>query len=213
MSEISLNDQMLKSLKSLTADKKVSKKMKADLDMQTTDWMTLLVAQLKYQDMYNTVDNDKMTSQLAQYSQVQAIQEVVSMQEELYAMSTTSYAASLIGKDVTAASVQTKTTSKGKEETLVTTEGKVTGVTLFEGKPHIYIGDKKFALSQIMVVGSVEKKEENSAAGGNTNTTEPTNKNESGTTSVNEGKETKPNGESASSQAEDTKENSGNTGA
>lgn len=178
----SMNDAMAKALKNAKNEKnKVSRSMKAELDLQTTDWMKLLVAQLKNQDMNNQMDTQEMTAQMAQYSQIQAVQNMVTMQENMFAMYNTSYAASLIGKDVTVAEVKTIVNSEGKKEDKVTSiQGKVTGVTLFEGEPHIYIGEKKFSLSQIMIVGEVPtkpKSPENSnveggaqAGGNNSNT-------------------------------------------
>lgn len=156
MSSVSLNDKMLSSLKSLVANKETSVSLQSELDLQMTDWMTLLVAQLQNQDMDNQVDTTEMISQLAQYSQIQAIQELVSIGEDMYATSITSYAASLIGKEVTVAEIKTTTSTSGTTDELVTTKGKVTGVTLFEGEPYVYIGDQQFSLSQIMIVGDVE---------------------------------------------------------
>lgn len=155
MADTTINDKILSSLKALKTDKSKSTSAKADLDLQTTDWLTLLVAQLKNQDMNNTMDNSEMMSQMAQYSQIQAVNDMVSMQEDIYAMNNTSYATSLMGKNVTVAAIETTTDSSGTTDKLVTTKGTVTGVTLFEGEPIIYIGDKSFSLNQIMIVGEV----------------------------------------------------------
>ncbi len=162
MAGTTINDRILDSLKSITTDKSTSNSMKTDLDLQTTDWLTLLVAQLKNQDMYNQTDSSEMTKQMAQYSQIQAIQNMVSLQENIYAMNTTSYAASLIGKEVTAAQIEKVTDSTGTTDKLVTTKGVITGVTLFEGEPVVYIGEKAFSLNQIMLVGDVPTGEESS---------------------------------------------------
>lgn len=156
MAGTTINDQILSSLKSITTDKSTSNSMKADFDLQTTDWLTLLVAQLKNQDMNNTMDTSEMTNQMAQYSQIQAIQNMVSLQENMYSMSTTNYAASLIGKEVTVAEMTTTENSKGeKVEALVTKKGVVSGVTLFEGQPTVYVNEKPYALNQIMIVGDI----------------------------------------------------------
>lgn len=151
-----MNDQILDSLKNLNKNTSTSDKMKADIDMQTTDWLALLVAQLKNQDMNNTMDTGAMMSQMAQFSQIQSMQNMVAMQESIHAMDVTSYAASLIGKEVTIAEMTTTTNSAGeKEDILVTKKGIVTGVTLFQGAPIIYMGDKPYSLGQIMIVGEV----------------------------------------------------------
>ena len=159
LTNLTMDQYMLKLLK-VTDKNATSKTMKRELDMQTTDWMKLLVAQLKSQDMYNQTDSSEMTRQMAQFSQIQAVQNMVAMQENMFAMSNTSYAASLIGKDVTVAEVKTVQTSDETKQTVEKTRGKVTGVTLYEGQPHVYIGDKKFALNQIMIVGDVPQAEE-----------------------------------------------------
>lgn len=168
MADTTINDKILSSLKALKTDKSKSTSAKADLDLQTTDWLTLLVAQLKNQDMNNTMDNSEMMSQMAQYSQIQAVNDMVSMQEDIYAMNNTSYATSLMGKNVTVAAIETTTDSSGTTDKLVTTKGTVTGVTLFEGEPIIYIGDKSFSLNQIMIVGEVPNSTDNSEPGDTT---------------------------------------------
>lgn len=160
MADLTINDQIMKSLKALSTDKSTSTAIKQDLDLQTMDWMNLLVAQLKNQDMYNQTDTTEMAAQMAQFSQIQAIQSMVSLQENIYAMNNTSYAASLIGKEVTVASIKTTATTGGNKEELITEKGVITGVTLFEGEPQVYIGDKKYSLNQIMVVGQVNEVEE-----------------------------------------------------
>ncbi len=149
------SDDYIRNLLKATDKNATSKRMKKELDLQTMDWMKLLVAQLKNQDMYNQTDSSEMTAQMAQYSQIQAVQNMVAMQENIFAMNNTSYAASLIGKEVTVAEIKTVATTGGNKDEVVKTKGKVTGVTLFEGKPHIYIGNKKFSLNQIMIVGEV----------------------------------------------------------
>ncbi|MGP1570035.1 MAG: flagellar hook assembly protein FlgD [Eubacteriales bacterium] len=164
MAEVTNNmtmDQYMLKLLKVTDKNATSKSMQQELNLQTADWMKLLVAQLKNQDLYNQTDSTEMTKQMAQYSQIQAVQNMVKMQENIFAMNSTAYAASLIGKDVTVAEVKTEQTSKETKNTIVRTTGKVTGVALYEGTPHIYIGDKKFALNQIMIVGEVPKAQEN----------------------------------------------------
>ena len=117
------------------------------------DFLVLMVAQLQNQTMYDTVDNSEMLAQLAQYSSIQAMTEmassmtsVVEATNESLLMNYTSYAASLVGKEVTAAEVN-------ESGELVETTGVVSGVGLFEGNPVIYIGDKAFDLGNIMVIG------------------------------------------------------------
>jgi flagellar basal-body rod modification protein FlgD len=106
------------------------------------DYLTLMVAQLQNQDMYNTTDTSEMTSQLAQYSLVTAAEQVLQMQN-------TNYAATLIGKQVTASYED----SAGK---LVTNTGTVTGVTLYEGEPLVYVNGIPYNLGEIMIIGTTD---------------------------------------------------------
>lgn len=146
---VSINDQILTKLKTLSSNKSKSESASSDLNLQTMDWMSLLVSQLQNQDMYNTTDSSEFTNQMAQYSMIQAMNDMTSVSEDIYASNYTSYATSLVGKEVTVASLD-------KDKKLVSETGTVTGVTLFEDEPKVYIGDKGYTLSEIMVVGKVE---------------------------------------------------------
>lgn len=115
-------------------------------DLGLTDFITLMVAQLKNQDMMNPTSDTDFIAQMAQFSGLQAM-------TTLSETNNTAYAASLIGKNVTAASLD-------KSGAMQKAEGTVTGVSLFEGKPIVYIGDKSFELSQIMVVGKLPSTED-----------------------------------------------------
>lgn len=128
-----------------------SSTINSTIDME--DFLKLMVAQLQNQTMYDTVDNSEMLAQLAQYSSIQAMTEmansmtsVMNATNESLLMNSTSYAASLVGKEVTAA----ETDENGD---LVTTTGTVSGIGLFEGNPVVYIGNKAFNLGNIMVIG------------------------------------------------------------
>ncbi len=111
-----------------------------------SDFVTLLVAQLKNQDMMNPMSDTDFIAQMAQFSALQAM-------NTLSETNNTSYAASLVGKKVTAAALD-------KNGALEKTTGTVTGVGLFDGTPTIYIGEKSFKLEQIMVVGELPASEE-----------------------------------------------------
>jgi len=105
------------------------------------DFLLLLVAQLQNQDMMNPMDNTEFIAQMATFSQLTAVNNMVDQ-------SITSYAVSLLGKEVTAAVLD----STGKLETI---EGVVTGISLFENEPRIYIGDRSFSLQSVMSVGKL----------------------------------------------------------
>lgn len=153
-----ITDDMKAKLTSSSTTK--SSSASASLNLQTTDWMTLLVAQLKNQDMYNTSDTSEYTSQMAQYSMIQALNNLTSVSEQAYATNYTSYASSLVGKQVTVAKLD-------DDKNMTTETGTVTGVTLFEDEPMVYIGKNGYKLSEIMVVGNVDT---SSGTDGNTTT-------------------------------------------
>ena len=76
------------------ADKSTNKKAGSDLDM--TDFLTLMVAGFKNQDMENPASTSDMMNQLVQMSVVTAINNINSLISESTVMT---YAASLVGKD------------------------------------------------------------------------------------------------------------------
>lgn len=110
------------------------------------DFLTLMVAQLTNQDFMNPADNSDMVNSMVQYSNMQAMQDML-------AFSKTSYAMSLVGKTVTAARF---TVSGG----LDTTTGPIEKVSLVDDKYIVYVNGKTYELHQIMEIGapSEEKK-------------------------------------------------------
>lgn len=128
-------------------DSKTKNSIDEAYEMGMQQFISLLVAQLQNQDMMNPTSDTEFVSQLAQFSSLQAVNNVQKSVEALNASYNTSYATSLMGKSIVAATMD-------DEGNVITTEGVVTGVTLFEGQPIIYIGDKAFGLGQIMVIGS-----------------------------------------------------------
>jgi flagellar basal-body rod modification protein FlgD len=73
--------------------------------MNKDDFLQLLVTQMKYQDPMNPVDNTQMASQLAQYSQLETLNNMhETMKTELVMAQSmnNSYMTTLIGKDIKA---------------------------------------------------------------------------------------------------------------
>lgn len=120
-----------------------------------TDFYTLLAAQLKYQDMDNPMDTSEMMSSMVQTQMIQAITEMSSM-------NMTTYATSMIGKEVTVALVDKDGMYTGEKE------GTVTGVVLGDS-PIVFVDGKSYSLSQIVAVGEVpeEAPDDNENAGDN----------------------------------------------
>jgi len=65
------------------------------------NYLNLLVTQLKNQDPLDPMNNDQMTSQLAQISQVQELEGLSASFSSILALTQKEQAASLIGKQVT----------------------------------------------------------------------------------------------------------------
>lgn len=102
------------------------------------DFFKLMVAQLSNQDMFNTVDDTQFISQMAQFSMVQAL-------NELSQASATAYGVSLIGKEATVAVA-------GQDGELRVVRGIVDSVALYNGTTQVMIDGERFALSSVMEV-------------------------------------------------------------
>jgi len=102
------------------------------------DFLQLLVAQLKNQDMYNTMDDSEYMAQMAQFSMLQAI-------TDMSELSMTSYGVSLIGKEVTVGEI-------GADGTVKSIEGIVDSVNFYNGSPQVVVDNKSYSLSSVMSV-------------------------------------------------------------
>ena len=102
------------------------------------DFLKLMITELTNQDFNNTMDTSQMVNQMTQFSNMQAMNEMLSY-------SRTNYAMSLVGKTVTAS----RYTVSGD---LDTTTGKIDKVSLVDDEYVFYIGSKRYTLSQIMTV-------------------------------------------------------------
>ncbi len=107
--------------------------------MDQSDFIKLMITELQNQDFTNPVDNSEMISQMATFSNLQAMQEMSSYAKTLYA-------AGLVGKTVTASRY---TVSGG----LDTTTGVVQKISLVDDEYVIYVGGKTYTLPQIMQIG------------------------------------------------------------
>lgn len=130
------------------------------------DFLQLIVAQMKNQDMMNPMNDTEFVGQMAQMAVMQSVNNMTDV-------SMSQYATSMLGKEITAAVMD-------PQQGLQTTEGVVTGVSLFEGQPIIYVGDKGFTLGNIMAVGKLPEKNQD-GTDGDTDKTD-TDKSKSGAT-------------------------------
>ena len=120
------------------------KKDNTTLDM--TDFLVLMVTQMQNQTMDNAADTSDMLNQLVQMQMVTAMTNMTDA-------SIMSYAASLVGKEVTIGIPG----SNGKVEEIVVT---ITGTGVSNGEQVVFAGDATYKLSSIMCVGRLPKKEE-----------------------------------------------------
>lgn len=128
------------------ATKSTNKKAGSDLDM--TDFLTLMVAMFQNQDIDNAASTTDMMNQMVQMSVVQAITNISTLIDDSTVLT---YAASLVGKEVTIGQY------KGKE--LQEIVGVVTGTGTLNGQQVVFIGDDSYYLNDIMAVGRLPDKE------------------------------------------------------
>ena len=105
-----------------------------DLDKEA--FLQLLVTQMKYQDPLEPTDNTEYVSQLATFSELEQMTNLV-------ASSDLSRASQLVGQYVT---VKEKNETTG-EETII--GGKVDSVTVENGKGYLNIGDSKYSIDNL----------------------------------------------------------------
>lgn len=103
-------------------------------------FLNLLIVQMQNQDFMNPMDDTQYITQMAQFSNMQQIQQMTEY-------SKTNYAVSLVGKVVTASRM-------GAGGELDTTTGPVEKVSLVNNEYILFIGGKKYSLSQIMTIES-----------------------------------------------------------
>lgn len=122
----------------------------SSLDMD--DFLQLMVAMFQYQDIENAASTTDMLNQMVQMSVVQAISDISTVIND---SSTLTYAASLVGKEVTIGQYS----SSGELTELV---GTVTGTGTLNGNQVIFIGDDSYYLSDIMAIGRLPDKDSTS---------------------------------------------------
>lgn len=112
-------------------------------ELTMTDFYKLMAAQMQYQDPDSPMDTSELMAQMVQSKMITAMAQMTSI-------STTTYATSMLGNEVTVAEVDERGAGTGEY-----TKGKVTGVVLGDD-PLIEVDGKRYKLSQIMSVGNVE---------------------------------------------------------
>jgi flagellar basal-body rod modification protein FlgD len=106
-------------------------------DLGSDAFLKLLVAQLKYQDPMSPSDGQAMMQQTAQFTQVETLKQLASLQQQLMGLQQTAMASDLIGQEVTA------TTATGQE-----IDGTVDGIRFTDAGPLLLIGDEAVPFDQ-----------------------------------------------------------------
>ena len=150
MSEYSfdLNNVLGTQQVSKTAENSTNKKAGSEMGMD--DFLMLMVAQFQNQSIDNTADTTEMMNQMVQMSVIQA---VTNLKELIGESTTMTYAASLVGKEVTIG------IRSGKEvEELL---GTVTGTGTLNGEQVIFLNNQEtpYAITDIMAVGRLPETE------------------------------------------------------
>jgi flagellar basal-body rod modification protein FlgD len=113
-------------------------------DLQS-NFLKLLVTQLKNQSPLDPVDNNQMTAQLAQLSQLSQIEQLNTKFSDVVAASQKSYANSLIGRQITF----TVTDASGNSQLY---GGTVGGVITQGDDIKLQVGDYAVGLSDVLAV-------------------------------------------------------------
>ncbi len=138
---VSNDTQVSQSMAWQTATRSVSGGGGYALEME--DFYKLLAAQLKYQDMDNPMDTSEMMAQMVQTQMIQTI-------TQLNQMSYITYAASMIGKEVTVGLVDQNGYATNEFKS-----GVVEGVNITANPPTLFIDGKRYELNQLVSVGKL----------------------------------------------------------
>lgn len=122
---------------------------KAGTELDMNDFLILMVAMFQNQDIDNAASTTDMMNQMVQMSVVQAITNINTLIDDSTVLT---YAASLVGKEVTIGKYV------NKELTEIT--GVVTGTGTLNGQQVVFIGNDSYYLTDIMAVGRLPEKED-----------------------------------------------------
>lgn len=120
-----------------------------------TSYIQLLATQLQNQDLTNPMDSSEMMNQMTQMAMVQALSSMTETMTATSAMSTTTYVAGMVGKEVTVA--VTASGSFGAETLVGSKVGVIESVNLTGSSPTFRIkgDDKDYPLSYLLGIGDV----------------------------------------------------------
>lgn len=117
-----------------------------NMNLDMTDFLTLMITELTHQGIDESVDTSDMLNQMIQMQMVEALANMTDA-------SIMSYAASLVGKEITVG----KYDSEGNLQELV---GIVQGTGTKNGDQVVFVNDEYYYMSEIMAVGRLPAKAE-----------------------------------------------------
>lgn len=120
--------------------------------LDVTSFIKLLAAQLSNQDMSNTMDNSEIMSQMTNMAMVQALTTMTQSLNTSAAVTTQTYAGSLIGQEVTVAVTDPSTGAMTGVK-----YGKVVSVDFTQGNPVVRLegDDTTYSMSSVLGVGRI----------------------------------------------------------
>lgn len=123
--------------------------------LSMTGYFQLMAAQLRNQDMLNPTDNSELMAQMTQMAMVQSMTSMTEAMKTSTAVNTQTYAASLVGQEVTMAI--TKENSYGQETPVDVKYAKVEWVDFTSGNPTMKLegDDKVYSLTHLVGMGRV----------------------------------------------------------
>jgi flagellar basal-body rod modification protein FlgD len=131
-------------VESITSDKAAGL-----LGMGNSDFMMMLMAQLKNQNPMEPMDDKNLMGQVTQLNTLNELQALSQKMEQMARASQATYAANLIGKEVVA-------TNKG----YVMAEGEVTGMEVSENEIYLTVNDQLVPLAYITQVKQLPEETE-----------------------------------------------------
>ena len=138
--------------KAIEAKHSTNKRAGQELDM--TDYLMLMITSLQNQTIDDTMSMSDMMNQMSTMSMMQAI---TNLNDVLSETSSMSYARSLLGEYVTVA--------VGTGASALQYYGQITGISVLNGEPIIFIGNDMFYLSDIIAIGQLPSADEVEAPG------------------------------------------------
>jgi flagellar basal-body rod modification protein FlgD len=139
VSTTAVNNNALNSLFGTTSQTSTTSAALSAGGLGESDFLNLLIAQLKNQDPLNPVKDTDFIAQLANFSSLEQMTNMNSSMSTLLAQQNYTNAANMIGKQVT---------------TSDSSSGVVDKVSLEQGQIYLYVGANKYTLSDITSVSN-----------------------------------------------------------